>query len=231
MGNLAIIPARGGSKRIPKKNIKDFFGKPIIAYSIEAALKSGLFEEVMVSTDDDEIAEVALKYGAKVPFLRSDQTADDHATLADVVFEVIEKYEFEYRYVPNTVSIILSTAPFIQGDMLKSAFKIFQNSKVDSLLSVSEFPSSVYRSFHLNTHEKIEFNFPEYLSIRSQDLPKAYFDAGQFYFIRLNSFKQYKKLSGGINYLFKLSKTMVQDIDSMEDWKEAEKKFKLLKIE
>src|SRR5690554_4310922 len=159
MKRLAIIPARGGSKRIPRKNIKDFLGKPIIAYSIEAALDSELFDEVMVSTDDEEIAEIALNFGAKIPFLRSEESSNDDATLADVITEVLAKYRFLFNYQPSFFCTILSTAPFIKSSTLIDAYQIFSSTQADSLISASSFPSSIYKSFHLNKDGKIEFNF------------------------------------------------------------------------
>ena len=142
MKRLAIIPARGGSKRIPRKNIKDFLGKPIIAYSIEAALDSELFDEVMVSTDDEEIAEIALNFGAKIPFLRSEESSNDDATLADVITEVLAKYRFLFNYQPSFFCTILSTAPFIKSSTLIDAYQIFSSTQADSLISASSFPSS-----------------------------------------------------------------------------------------
>jgi len=143
--NIAIIPARGGSKRIPRKNIKNFLGKPIIAYSIEAALESKLFDEVMVSTDDKEIAETAIKYGAQVPFLRSDNNADDYATLADVLIEVINEYKSKDTSIDN-ICCILPTAPFVTSNRLIEAFNLFTKNKFDSLFPVLEFSYPIKRS-------------------------------------------------------------------------------------
>jgi len=229
MNRLAIIPARGGSKRIPRKNIKNFLGKPIIAYSIEAALGSELFDEVMVSTDDEEVAEFALKFGAKVPFLRSKENSNDHATLAEVVSEVLDKYQSVFNFNPDCITTILATAPFVNSFLLKEAFFAFETKEVDSLISVSEFPSSIYKSFRLNSNSELEFNFPQYLKTRSQDLPKSFYDAGQFYIFKTKAFSRYKKLSGGKSHFFNLPSNLVQDIDTNDDWQFAEQKFKFYK--
>ena len=192
MKSIAIITARGGSKRIPKKNIKDFCGKPIIAYSIEAALKSELFDEVMVSTDSEEIADIARKYGANVPFMRSFETSNDHAVTADVLAEVLA----EYKSIGKTFDTILClypTAPFVTADRLKDAFSQFSMAKPNSLMSVVRFDFPPQRAVIIRDG-KVEFQYPEYALTRSQDLVPLYHDCGQFYILDADNFSKYHAL-------------------------------------
>ncbi len=219
--NLAIIPARGGSKRIPGKNIKDFLGKPIIAYSIEVALKSGLFDEVMVSTDDTEIAKVAKQYGAKVPFLRSKKMANDFAPLNDVVKEVISEYKNQGKEF-DFVCMILPTAPLISLKNLKKGHELLQESKLDSFRPVVRFGFPIQRAFRLTSNNEVLPMDYEKFKERSQDLEPAFHDSGQFYWIRGD-----KDLSGNKG-AFEISEIEVQDIDNETDWKLAELKYKLL---
>lgn len=221
MNNLALIPARGGSKRIPRKNIKDFLGKPIIAYSIEAALKSKLFEEVMVSTDDQEIAEIAMKYGAKVPFMRSEKTADDHATLADVIDDVKNEYLKRNKTFDN-FCCILPTAPLITLENLKKGYDLLLNKKADSVRPIIRFSYPIQRAVKVKDGILSMF-YPEYQKARSQDLEPAFHDSGQFYWTNINT-----GLRGPNKYGFEISEMQVQDIDNEEDWKSAELKFKIL---
>jgi N-acylneuraminate cytidylyltransferase len=226
MKNLAIIPARGGSKRIPRKNIKNFLGKPIIAYSIEAALKSDCFDEVMVSTEDEEIAEIARQYGAKVPFLRSEKTANDFADTEDVIFEVLENYHNLGKDFDN-ICCLYATAPFVTSERLVEAFKLM-NENVDASISVVEYSFPIQRSIRVGETGHIELNFPEYINYRSQDLPKTYHDAGQFYFAKVKTFKEEKTLWCKRTAPLVLSELEVQDLDTMTDWQLAEMKFKLI---
>ena len=186
MKNIAIIPARGGSKRIPRKNIRPFLGKPVIAYSIAAALQSGLFDEVMVSTDDEEIAEVARQYGAKVPFMRSATTADDYATTADVMLEVLECYK-KQGIEFDTLCCVYSTAPFVTADSLKSAYHLLAEKKFDAVFTAVAYSYPVQRGLKIDDG-KIRMVWPEYRKSRSQDLETIYHDAGQFYVSRVGSF-------------------------------------------
>ena len=218
MRNLAIIPARGGSKRIPRKNIKDFLGKPIIAYSIEAALKSNLFNEVMVSTDNKEIAKVAIKYGAKVPFLRSDKNANDYATLADVIDEVKQVYIQQGEFFDN-ICCFLPTAPLITIENINEAYKLLQQDNIDSVRPVVRSSYPVQRSVKM-TQGKIEMFYPEYQNIRSQDLETAYHDAGQFYWMKFE-----RGLRGKSKFGFEIPEIQVQDIDTEQDWVLAELKY------
>ncbi len=224
---IAIIPARGGSKRILRKNIKKFLGKPIIAYSIQAAINSKLFDEIMVSTDDKEIAEISKKFGAKVPFFRSDETSDDFATTNDVLNEVIEKYSLENKSF-DYFCCIYPCAPFITPGKLKVTFNLLNKSNSDSLIPVVKFSYPIQRAFKLQENVLAYLN-PENIKKRSQDLEETYHDAGQFYWSKTESFIKNKSLLTNCTSPFILSETEVQDIDNDEDWKLAEMKYKLLK--
>ncbi len=226
MSNLAIIPARGGSKRIPGKNIKDFLGKPIIAFSIEAALKSGLFEEVMVSTDDKEIAEIATKYGAKVPFMRSEKNADDFATTVDVLLEVIEKYQEKGKTFDN-IACIYPSAPFTTSNKLNEAFTLLVSKKLDAVFPVMPFSFPIQRSLKLK-QERLEYFYPEFENSRSQDLEQAYHDAGQFYFINTSRLLSNKSILSKNTGAILITELEAQDIDNEIDWKIAEIKYELL---
>lgn len=227
MTSVAIITARGGSKRIPRKNIKPFLNKPIIAYSIQAALNSGIFEEVMVSTDDIEIAEVARQYGAKVPFMRSAKNSDDFAGTAEVLIEVIEEYKNRGHFF-DRVCCIYPTAPFVSAEKLKSAYEILQEHDADSVLPVTEFSYPILRSLKITEEGKIAMNWPEYYSSRSQDLPKSYHDSGQFYFLNVEALLKHKKLFMPGSRPLVVPETEVQDIDNETDWKLAEMKYRFL---
>jgi N-acylneuraminate cytidylyltransferase len=228
MKNIAIIPARGGSKRIPRKNIKPFLNKPIIAYSIGAALKTGLFDEVMVSTDDMEIAEVAHKYGASVPFMRSEATANDFATLADVLLEVVECYRQTGIYSEN-ICCILPTAPLITSQNIVNAYNLMTESdKYLSVYPVVAFSYPVLRSLKMDEQGYISMNCPQYLNTRSQDLEPVYHDSGTFYWMKTEALLKYKVIimpqTGGIV----IDEIVVQDIDTETDWQLAELKYQLL---
>lgn len=226
---LAIITARGGSKRIPRKNIKEFCGKPIIAYSIEAALQAGIFEEVMVSTDDEEIAEVAKCYGAIVPFLRSEENANDFATTADVILEVIEKYKsIEKKY--DFVCCIYPTAPFVTAEKLKKAMTFLEEESVQTVMPVTEFSFPPMRGMYIRD-ERLEYCYPEYAMTRSQDIEKMYHDCGQFYYIKTDDFCRERKLVMPHTKAIVVPEREVQDIDTLEDWAIAEIKYRLLMSE
>ncbi len=226
MKRLAMITARGGSKRIPRKNIKEFNGKPIMAYSIEAALKSGVFDEVMVSTDDEEIAEIAKKYGASVPFMRSEKTSNDFATTVDVIDEVINEYHNRGTDF-DMFACIYPTAPFVTADRLKEAVEKLTDSNADSLIPVVRFSYPPQRAMEIHDGRMI-FRQPENLSARSQDLTPHYHDAGQFYVLRTESFLKNHGIMVGDILPMELSELEVQDIDNEVDWKLAELKYRLL---
>lgn len=222
MKNLCIIPARGGSKRIPRKNIKPFMGKPIIAYSIEAALNSGLFDEVMVSTDDVEFAEVAKQFGAAVPFLRSEKTANDYAGLTDVIDEVVATYK-ERGIIFDNYCCLLSTAPFVNSDLLKQSYELFVEKEFDTLRPIVRFDYPIQRAYRMDEDNVVSFMQPEYLNTRSQDLEKAYHDAGLFYWGTCAVGFKGNKWGGYV-----IDESVCQDIDTEDDWRMAELKFKLL---
>ena len=226
MRTVAIIPARGGSKRIPRKNIKPFLGKPIIAYTIEAALNSGLFTEVMVSTDEVEIAEVSRQYGANVPFLRSEDNAGDFATTAAVIQEVLAQYEAEGNSF-DLGCCLYPTAPFVTPETLRESQALLIEKGYDTVFPVVKYSYPIWRSLKVE-EGKASMIWPENLTKRSQDLPPAFHDAGQFYWFRANSFKKQQSLFTDNSGAYELDELYVQDIDSLTDWKLAELKYKLL---
>ena len=229
MKSVAIITARGGSKRIPRKNIKEFCGKPILAYSIEAALTSGIFDTVMVSTDDEEIAEIAKQYGAEVPFYRSEKTANDYATTNDVLLEVLEEYEKRGEHF-DLACCIYPTAPFVTAQKLKTAVEQLNASDADTLIPVVAFSYPPQRAMIVKDG-RLVFEYPRYLDSRSQDLEPHYHDVGQFYVFRTESFQKNRKLMIGNILPMVISEMEVQDIDNQTDWEIAEMKYRLMKNE
>jgi pseudaminic acid cytidylyltransferase len=223
---LAIIPARGGSKRILQKNIRVFVDKPIIAYSIKAAQDSELFDEIMVSTDDEQISNVAREYGATVPFMRSAATSGDFATTAQVLEEVLNEYSKMGHYF-SYACCLYATAPFITGLTLQKGLAKLQEEGCDSLFPVQRFNYPIWRGLRLEDG-KVEMYWPEHLNSRSQDLPVAYHDAGQFYFFRVDKFLEKKALFTDNSGAIEVSELLVQDIDSETDWKLAELKYKMI---
>ena len=226
MSSVAIITARGGSKRIPHKNIKNFLGKPIIAYSIKAALESGCFEEVMVSTDDKEIAEIAVSYGAKVPFFRSAENSDDFSTTRDVVKEVLRQYG-EQGKAFDYACCIYPTAPFITAERLAESMNLLEEKQADSVFPVVQFSFPPQRSIVLD-EGRAAFKWPEYALARSQDLEPFYHDCGQFYCINVKAFEEQELLVMKNTYPVVLDEMEVQDIDNETDWKLAELKYRLI---
>ena len=229
MRTIAIITARGGSKRIPRKNIRDFCGSPIISYSIDAAISSNIFTEVMVSTDDNEIAKIALENGAQVPFYRSSKNSDDYSTTADVLIEVLSEYEknglkFDY------LCCIYPTAPFVTSEKLKLALKKMINEKAEAIIPVVKFSYPPQRAFIIKD-DKLIYKYPENVFKRSQDLESLYHDAGQFYFIKVETFMKNKTLVCKNTIPLIVDELSVQDIDTEEDWKMAELKYKMRGIE
>lgn len=226
MKTIAIIPARGGSKRIPKKNIKSFLGKPIISYPIEAALKSKLFNEIMVSTDDEEIAEISKMLGASVPFLRSKKNSDDFATTVDVLLEVIEEYK-KLGKVFDYVCCIYPTTPFISPEKLNHSFKILIEKKAKSLIPIVRFSYPIQRALRIE-NDSLQYIYPENGTKRSQDLELTYHDAGQFYWIKTDVLVNQSSMVTDNSIAYEISELEVQDIDSETDWKIAEMKYQIL---
>ena len=226
MKNIAVIPARGGSKRIPRKNIKNFLGIPIINYSIRIAMESNIFDEIMVSTDDMEIAEIALKCGAKVPFLRSDINSNDFATTYDVIHEVLVKYEKQGNYFNNTCCIY-PCAPLISKNNIVSAFDLLLNNNFDTVVPVVKYTTPIQRALKFEEN-KIMMIKEKYRNSRSQDLDSCYFDAGQFYWINNSIFSNVKTLFTNNTGAIILNDLNAQDIDNDIDCKIAELKYKLI---
>ena len=224
MSILAIIPARGGSKRIPRKNIKEFCGRPILEYSIQAALGANIFSEVMVSTDDAEIAEIAKKAGAKVPFLRGEEASSDFATTADVLLEVLAMYEKEGKYF-DEVCCIYPTAPFVTAKKLQKGYELLAQG--DSVMPVVKYSYPIQRSIHIKD-ELVYMNCPQYVNTRSQELEDMYHDCGQFYFLKVDALKKVKALFTDKTVPYVMSDLEVQDIDHLEDWLIAEMKYRLM---
>jgi N-acylneuraminate cytidylyltransferase len=226
MGNLCIITARGGSKRIPRKNIKDFLGKPIIAYSIQAAIDSGLFDEVMVSTDDSEIAEIAKSFGANIPFMRSEKNSDDFSGTFDVIHEVLREYikqGREYDYL----CCLYPTAPFVSGKLLKNGFKLMKAHDYNTVFPVCSFSAPIQRAIKWDGI-KVSMFQPEFINKRSQDLEPAYHDAGQFYWLNISRMMDEPQLFTSNSGVLILDETELQDIDYPTDWKLAELKYKMI---
>lgn len=223
MSNIAIIPARGKSKRIRKKNVRNFHGFPIIKYSIEAALRSGCFEEVMVSTDDEEIADISKKYQAIVPFMRSEKNSNDTASTKDVILEVLEAYRYQgkkYKYF----CCIYPTAPFVIAEKLKESYKMLVQSSADSLIPVVKFSYPIQRALKIE-NGKLLMVEPQYLKSRSQDLSARYHDVGQFYWGKIERFLKEKELFTSNTISFEIPEIEAQDIDNESDWQLAEIKY------
>lgn len=224
---LCVIPARGGSKRIPRKNIKDFCGKPMIGYSIEAALQSKCFDQVIVSTDDQEIAEVAESFGATVPFMRPDELSNDYAGTIPVIKHAIEWFEQDGQ-TPGLVCCLYATAPFVQAHAIQQAYAQLEESQADYCFSVTSFGFPIQRAIKLTQDKRVEMFSPENFNTRSQDLEEAYHDAGQFYWGKAEAFKQQKPLFSKDASPYILPRYLVQDIDTLEDWKRAELMYQVL---
>lgn len=223
---IAIIPARGGSKRIPRKNIKLFHGKPLIAYSIEVALKSNLFDKVIVSTDDEEIAKVAIDYGAVVPFLRPKELSDDFTGTSTVVNHALE-YLKSIGENYDFVCTIYATAPFVDKKYLMEGFEKLKNSNAKNAFSSTSMPFPIQRTFKITNDERCQMFFPEHFQTRSQDLEEAYQDAGQFYWTNLN-IDSNEIIFGKDSIPIILPRYLVQDIDTTEDWTRAEIMYEVI---
>lgn len=227
MKSIAMITARGGSKRIPRKNIKPFLGRPILEYSIEAALRAELFQEVMVSTDDAQIAQIAERAGARVPFLRDEKTSDDHATTADVAAEVLECYErMGERF--DSACIIYPTAPFVTPDAIRAAMRLLEQEHADACIPVVRFSFPPQRCVVVR-QDRIVPRWPENMARRSQDLEPFYHDCGQFYCLNVARFRKQKAIWMEDVVPFIQDERYVQDIDTPEDWEIAEMKYRILR--
>jgi pseudaminic acid cytidylyltransferase len=226
---VAIITARGGSKRIPRKNVRDFLGHPIIKYSIDAAVSSGCFDEVMVSTEDKSIASIAEKYGAKVPFLRSLDKSGDFATTTEVILEVLKDYSERGRNF-KYACCIYPTAPMISPDNIRLGLGFLEDNKADTAVPIVRFSFPIQRAFKVDSG-KISMIWPENRDKRSQDLMPAYHDAGQFYWLRAESFIKKRAIFTDNTIGIEVPESEVQDIDNEEDWKITEFKYRILRGE
>jgi N-acylneuraminate cytidylyltransferase len=225
--NIAIIPARGGSKRIPRKNIKPFAGKPIIAYSIETALKSGLFDKVIVSTDDEEIASVAASFGAKIPFMRPKELSDDHTGTMVVINHAIQ-YLLDLGYTFSNVCCIYATAPFVHARYLQEGYEKLTNSNKSYSFSVTSFPFPIQRAVRITSDNTVEPFNKDHIFTRSQDLEEAFHDAGQFYWGTVDAFLNNIVIFSNASIPVVLPRHLVQDIDTEEDWNRAELMYRAL---
>jgi N-acylneuraminate cytidylyltransferase len=227
MKNLAIIPARGGSKRIPRKNIRSFCGQPIIKYSIDAAIKSNCFDEIMVSTDDQEIADIAISLGAKVPFFRSLENSGDTVQIANVAIEVLNYYtERGKKY--RLFCCILPTIPFISAQRIIEGLALMKKQKTEAVFPVLRYGYPIERSLTLSA-ERAKMRWPENYDVGSQHFMPSHHDAGQFYWLKTESFLKQKKFFLDKSHAIELSELEAQDIDNEEDWKVAELKYKIIK--
>lgn len=224
---LAVIPARGGSKRIPRKNVKPFAGKPMIEWSIDAALESGCFDRVIVSTDDEEIAAVAVAAGADVPFMRPANLSDDYTGTTPVIAHAISWLR-QKAHEPETICCIYATAPFIRAEDIRRGQHILEESGADYAFSLTSYPFPIQRAVRLKAGERIEMFWPEHFNSRSQDLEEAFHDAGQFYWGRVQSWLEGRPLFSPQAAAVILPRHRVQDIDTPEDWQRAEFMFKAL---
>jgi pseudaminic acid cytidylyltransferase len=227
---IAIIPARGGSKRIPNKNIKLFAGQPIISYSIKAAQKSGLFDRIIVSTDSERIAKVAEKCGAEVPFVRPPELSDDFTGTVPVLLHALNWLK-EHKSPADYFCCIYATAPFVQPEYIVKGFTCLKRKNISVAFSVTTFPYPIFRALKIARNGGVEMFWPEHENTRSNDLPEAYHDAGQFYWGKTEKFLKKKKLFSSNAAPVVIPRYLVQDIDTPEDWKTAEKMYAALKIE
>jgi pseudaminic acid cytidylyltransferase len=227
---VAIIPARGGSKRISNKNIKPFAGKPIISYSIKAAQETNLFDRLIVSTDSEQIAKVAKFYGAEVPFIRPTELADDFTGTVPVLLHALNWLN-EHDSMTNYFCCIYATAPFVQAEHIIEGYKLLKKRNAATVFSVTTFPSRIFRALRICKDGRIKMFWPEHENSRSNDLPEAYHDAGQFYWGNTNRFLMEKKLYSSDSVPVILPRHIVQDIDTLEDWEKAEKMYSVLEMD
>lgn len=219
--NVCIIPARIDSKRIPKKNIKLFHGKPIISYSIQTAIKSELFDEIIVSTDSEEIADISRQYGATIPFIRPKELSGDYAPVTQVIVHAINFLRDQGKNI-NFACTIYATVPFLKPKYLIEAYKKLKDSNAVSAFGCTSMPFPIQRTFKITQDERCEMFWGEHFYTRSQDLETAYQDAGQFYFTNLNAVTTDDIFFGRDTIPIPLPRYLVQDIDTMEDWIRAE---------
>ena len=217
---VAVIPARGGSKRIPRKNIKSFCGKPMIAYSIEAAQKSGVFDRIIVSSDDAEILQLSRELGAQTPFVRPAELSDDYIDTAPIIAHAIGELAKDGPI--SSVCCIYATAPFVQADAIREGYELLTKHRAQYAFSITTFPFPIFRAVHLNDAGGVEMFWPEHLLTRSQDLPEAYHDAGQFYWGTPEAWLEKKPIFAPHSVPVILPRHLVQDIDTPEDWERAE---------
>lgn len=230
MSVIAVIPARGGSKRIPHKNIKEFCGKPMIAYSIEAAKNAGIFDRIIVSTDSEKIAFTAKEFGADVPFMRPCELADDHTGTDAVILHAL-KWLMEDREKIDYICCIYATAPFVRAEYIIKGYNILRDNNATSCFSVTTYPFPIFRSLKINDNGRLEMFWPEYRETRSQDLTEAYHDAGQFYWADVKSYLKEKQFYSKDAVPVILPRYLVQDIDTPEDWETAEKMYSVLQMD
>lgn len=220
--SVAVIPARSGSQRIPGKNFKSFNGKPIIAYSIEVALRTGLFDRVVVSTDSPEIAKIAKSFGAEVPFLRPDKISDAYAPIAEVLIHALQWFSAEEKMDYEFAAVILATAPLIQANYLKDSFQVLQKNNCAAVVPVTTFPYPIQRALNLESDQRLKMIWPENEMVRSNDLTTAYHDIGQFYWVRCQNFLKTRRFLSNDSMGYPIPRHYVQDIDNDEDWKRVE---------
>lgn len=225
--NICIIPARGGSKRIPRKNIKIFAGKPMMAHSIIAAHQSRLFERVIVSTDDQEIMHVANSYGAETPFVRPEECANDYASTEDVILNALNWLK-KHSQLPEYFCCIYPTAPFVTSKLLCNALDLLKQNNATTSFPVTTFASPIFRALQINKNGNVEAIWPEHTHKRSQDLPEAYHDAGQFYWGHCERFIEEKQLYSADSVPLVISRKLVCDIDTPDDWELAELMHQLI---
>lgn len=229
MSVVAIIPARGGSKRIPHKNIKLFCGKPMIAYSVEAAKDAGIFDRIIVSTDSKEIASIAKDFGAEVPFMRPAELADDYTGTDAVILHALKQLMKNGEEI-DYICCIYATAPFVKAEYIIKGYNLLRNKNAASCFSVTTYPFPIFRSLKINNQSRLEMFWPEYRETRSQDLPEAYHDAGQFYWADTKKYLRKKQFYSKDSVPIILPRYLVQDIDTPEDWETAEKMCSALQM-
>ena len=227
MSIVAVIPARGGSKRIPRKNIKPFCGKPMIAYSIEAAKNAGIFDRIIVSTDSKEIASIAKEFEVEISFMRPAELADDHTGTDAVIFHALKQLMEDGEKI-DYICCIYATAPFVKAEYIIKGYNILRDNNATSCFSVTTYPFPIFRSLKINNQNRLEMFWPEYRETRSQDLPEACHDAGQFYWADAKKYLKEKQFYSKDAVPVILPRYLVQDIDTIEDWETAEKMFSAL---